>query len=77
MENFGWQALGNTWSTEVLGEEALSARVSTSIGVSEVIQGYLPGGEEVFLLQVSGPNETALDEFDPTWEAIVAGLRSN
>lgn len=75
VENFGWQALGGTWSTEVLGEEALSARVKTSIGVSEVIQGYLPGGEEIFLLQVSGPDEAALDDFDPTWDVIVVGLR--
>jgi len=74
VQNFGWSVISDTRSVEVFGDEAIAARVSTGIGVSEVIQGFLPGGEEIFLLQVSGPNEAALDAFASTWDDIVAGV---
>ena len=64
MATSDWEVLGETRQIEILGMEAVAARVATPIGVSEVIQGFLPGAEEIFLLQVSGPDEAALDDFD-------------
>jgi len=72
--NFGWEVIGEIGTVDVLGTEALRARVTTRIGVSEVIQGSLPTGEEIFLLELSGPDEASLDDFLSVWEAIIASL---
>jgi len=66
--------IGEIGTVDVLGTEALRARVTTRIGVSEVIQGSLPTGEEIFLLELSGPDEASLDDFLSVWEAIIASL---
>jgi len=74
LDNFGWEALGEMRNIEILGSDAVVVRVATQIGVSEVIQGFLPGGEEIFLLELSGPDEQVLDDFLPIWEAIIADI---
>lgn len=74
--NFGWESIGETRQIEILDMDAVAVRVATPIGVSEVIQGFLPGAEEIFLLQVSGRDEAALDDFDALWQEIIASIAS-
>ena len=73
-EEFGWELIGETETIEVLGSEALRARVITQVGVSEVIQGALPDSPDIFLFELSGPDPQALDSFLSTWETIVASV---
>jgi len=72
--NFGWEVIGDIGTIEVLGVKALRARVTTRIGVSEVVQGALPDSPDIFLLELSGPDERSLDDFLPIWEEIVASI---
>jgi len=66
--------IGDIGTIEVLGVKALRARVTTRIGVSEVVQGALPDSPDIFLLELSGPDERSLDDFLPIWEEIVASI---
>jgi hypothetical protein len=75
--NFGWELAANPTETELFGVPAFSARIETGLGVSDVIQGIFPGGDEVFLLELTGPDEEALDAFAPTWELILGSVTAS
>ncbi len=71
---FEWQEPFEVVDTEVFGVPAASVRTVDDNGFSTVtLQGFI--GEEMFLLSiVAPPPGEVLDDFLPTWEAMLASI---
>ncbi len=69
---FEWQEPLNVSEEEIFGEP--SYRVKTTNGTNWEISYMGFKGEQVFLFGYSAATEEALDQFEPTWEAMLASI---
>ena len=71
---FGWGEPVTQSEVTVLGAPALRARVSNGGRWEETVMGYV--GDQAYLLSVEAPSEEALDDFLPTFEAMLASAEA-
>lgn len=73
--NFNWTDVRDSTEVEVFGSRAIRVRVTLSEG-GELIQyqGVRADTGEIFLLGTGAPTSEILDEFLPTWDAIVESI---
>ncbi len=71
---FGWGEPVAQSKVTVFGTPALRVRVSEGGRWEETVMGY--AGAQAFLLSVEAPSEEALDDFLPTFEAMLASAEA-
>lgn len=70
-----WEEIRERSETTIFGESAIRTRVVNETGESEIsIQGFR--GDEFFLLDLLAPDEAALEQFLPTFQAMVESIRA-
>jgi hypothetical protein len=71
---FGWTDVRDVEEVEIFGSPAIRVRATDSGGESVVYQGIRSDTGEVFAFSFGAPTDEILDEFLPTWDAMVDSI---